>query len=757
MKPFLKYNSKSIIIIAFLVLSNSCTSAIVSQKILYRKIVKESTLKERSRLINKLYADSLEISFGIINPTKSPYNIDNTGRTDVTDVLQQALNDARDSKSILYLPSGKYLVSKTIEGIIGIVEWDQWQYGDPLISNPYFAEASFEYPNVIWGSTLNEGVTIKLADNSEGFQNENSPKPVLYFWARVWRGLFGDKDLDKPTSAINFNQRIMNINIDLGQGNPGAIGIDLQGAEGSSIENVKIRAYDSFCGIRNIPGSGGSIHGIEVYGGKFGILIERSQPSPLISDFKLIDQELYSVFSKSYGPLTLVGGYIVGKGIYCSKSLKHFSGALNLIDVAMQLNDADYAVESSKSIFIDNLICSGVDSIINVANENVVVSDKNKWTKIKNYVAGTTYELNWKDEIYLKRDSIYINNYSSSIVVIDTTIYSTKPSLDFLEMHRSPILKDFYEEKVCNVKLTPYNAKGDGKTDDWIAIQKALNENDVVFIPKGNYLITRPLSLNSRNTLFGISNLNSVITAPNVLLKSEEDEFTNVNKPQPLIYTNDDEDSFSNLSMLRLIVPSLNPSIYALLWRAGSKSIVNSVYIHQSFWHPSASVKNYPLVKINSNGGGRWYNLQNYDYWNQGPDHRFIKVESTIAPLRFYHLQPQFIRSDAMIEFKNSKNIYVYSTKSEGDFPVYFIKDCENVNLYGLSGFIIPFADKAIIEIIDTDRITITNLNPFLNQNFGVNWGDFISFDPAKAYSIRNEKMKINCMDQLVYFFLENN
>ena len=38
----------------------------------------------------------------------------------------------------------------------------------------------------------------------------------------------------------------------------------------------------------------------------------------------------------------------------------------------------------------------------------------------------------------------------------------------------------------CNVKLPPFNAKGDGLTDDTVAIQAALDNQtcDVVYLPK---------------------------------------------------------------------------------------------------------------------------------------------------------------------------------------------------------------------------------------------------------------------------------
>ena len=56
---------------------------------------------------------------------------------------------------------------------------------------------------------------------------------------------------------------------------------------------------------------------------------------------------------------------------------------------------------------------------------------------------------------------------------------------------------------VVNVKDEPYGAVGDGVTDDADAIQRAVDEHEIVFLPKGHYAVSKTIRLRPDTKLIG--------------------------------------------------------------------------------------------------------------------------------------------------------------------------------------------------------------------------------------------------------------
>lgn len=64
-------------------------------------------------------------------------------------------------------------------------------------------------------------------------------------------------------------------------------------------------------------------------------------------------------------------------------------------------------------------------------------------------------------------------------------------------------LDEHIRQSAINVKQPPYNAKGDGVSDDTQAIKDALSNGENIFIPKGTYLISDTISFQNKR-IYGI-------------------------------------------------------------------------------------------------------------------------------------------------------------------------------------------------------------------------------------------------------------
>lgn len=636
----------------------------------------ETEMRDSGRQVLARYSDARLAAQGFLDVTKAPYLADPTGQRDSTAAIQRAVRDGRDARLVTYLPAGRYLVSDTIEGVMGTVRWDHWPYEGQ--SDPWVAYASFDYPCVIAGPSEGGRATIVLADRAPGFQDPKKPKPVVYFWARRETGAAPVPAESQPN--INFNQKILSLDFELGTGNPGAVAIDHRGAEGSTIEDVSVQAAGAFAGILNAPGSGGAMHAIRVTGGRYGLFLPGTQPSPLVSDVVLRDQDEAAIHYRGRGPLTVIGAEIHGAPIRGEFGASRWDGGINLIDSIVSGRGQGPAIVAARSVVLDNVWFDRVGLVARVGDLAPFAGNAASWTYVGRYVGGTVVKAPEYLGGDLRRDPLWLDGRELEAPLLEIGP-SGAPPADLLARHRFPAPPGWSSSTTANVRAAPWHAAGDGKQDDAAAIQAALDARDTVFLPKGVYRISRPLRLRAGTKLFGVTNLLSVITA-----MPGAPAFASAEHPQPLVETVDDPRARSMLAMIKLELPVTNPGVYALRWRAGRNSVVRNIYPIRTTWHPNAPAIGQPMVVVEGGGGGRWYSQTLLGWWAQGPDYRHLLVRGTREPLRFYHLDPLHARSDAIVEFRDAEDVDIYSMKGEGSYTVVAMQDCRRVRLFGYSG-----------------------------------------------------------------------
>lgn len=257
---------------------------------------------------------------GVIDVTKPPYNADNSGKTDCTQVLKQIVDDilAENIKGmkettdkllampdpnarisfeickndgipdvifpeklplgkIIYFPNGTYLVSDTIS------------YSHENLCNIFLGLPGYELSRQIYfKGESRDGVTIRLKDNCRGFEF-GANKPVVSF-------------MRAELSNVAMTNTFEDITIDVGSGNSGAVGLVFFANNTGSIKNVRIVSSDSeyrgYAGleINHEIISGCYVKNLEVIGFQYGVRVIPARHYVTLEHIALKHQKKAGIF-----------------------------------------------------------------------------------------------------------------------------------------------------------------------------------------------------------------------------------------------------------------------------------------------------------------------------------------------------------------------------------------------------------------------------------------------------------------------------
>jgi hypothetical protein len=616
--------------------------------------------------------------------------------SDDTAAILATLAAARDRGLATYLPSGTFLVSDSLKCF------------QRARDNGRRLQLERRKPCVIVGSSIGDRSVLRLLPKAPGFDDAANPKPVIWFWAQSERGpRAGSESPQDGDPTVSFNQVIKSVDIDLrGAGHSGAVGIRHAGSQGSTIEDVSVFADGAFAGLYDTPGQGGGVYDFRVYGGRYGVFATSASRYPLLVGCRFIRQDQaaidwsgnvvfalvgFAIEKTSVGPAITVqpGGPIYGRGFVL------VDGTIASVGPVAIDNSAGKALTLSNVYFSRSQagVRSGDKPPIPVAGSGTQVLDYT-YTGFGylSLIEGETKPAGFER----------VRTTASAPPAAEVLIRRHLWDLDF---------PSFDDPALADVRR--YGARPDDQEDDTDAIQKALDNNSKVLIPKGVFLISRPLVLGASNALVGVAKTHSVL---------RESTRWDGAEGTALVTTVADAKAAPSLSFVLLETQSTART--ALHWRAGGASIVRDIMVGpvSAFYGKRVSNPG-QTFRISDSGGGRWFAVAaewgNIHGATHDPRYYHLLVEGTNQPLAFYglNLERDAVWPQAII--RDSANIDIFYFKTEADewkgrvpAGVLLMERSRKIRLFGMTGNAHP-PGASLVTVDGGDAIQLSQVAGF--------------------------------------------
>lgn len=345
------------------------------------------------------------------------YGAKGDGVTDDTAAIQKAMAENR----FVYIPNGTYLVSDTLE------------WGDDR--------------RVILQGQNQDKTIIKLKNKASGFNDSVNPKAVI-------------QPSQDTVAGQAFQNSIYNLTVDVGSGNPGAIGIKFVNNNQGGISDVTIQSTDpnrlgntGLALTQAWPGPG-LFKNLNIRGFDYGIKVRYPEYSNVFEHIILQNQRIAGI--ENSGNILSIRDLISENSVPAIQNLSDSRGMILVSGGNLQNGSISRsAIENQGgNLYLSNVTSSGYQSVVK-HNSTVIPG-----SFISEYSSTGSYSL------------FPFAGNSFALPVEETPSVSASNLSDW-------------------VSVTQYGANGNDNLDDTAAIQMAINSGKpIVYFPRGTYIIS---------------------------------------------------------------------------------------------------------------------------------------------------------------------------------------------------------------------------------------------------------------------------
>ncbi len=599
--------------------------------------------------------------------TRDSFPVHGDGVGDDTGALQQAIDKIQETanQGIVFVPEGRYRVSKTI----------------------------YIWPGIrVIGYGAARPVLV-LGENTPGYQEKDNENFMVFFagWrpgARRGPGFPGFQPParglgDRPPDAGpgTFYSALSNIDLEIEDGNPGAVGIRAHYAQHCFLAHMDFHIGSGLAGIHE----GGNVaEDVHFYGGRYAIWTRTPSPG---WQFTVIDstfegQREAAIQERAAG-LTLIRPRFrnVPTAIAIDPG---FPDDLWVKDARMEDISGPAVIVSLENsprteINMENVVCSHVGTFALFRESGRKVAGPAPLYRVKVFSHG----LNYAD----------IGSVPETKDIFETAALSALPP---------PMESDIPDLPARDtwVNIHSLGAKGDGSTDDTEAFRKAIAEHRTIYLPTGLYVVSDTIALRPDTVLIGLHP-----SATQIDLLDSTPAFQGVGSPKPMIEA---PNGGTNILIgIGLYTNGINPRAVAAKWMAGARSMINDVRFlgGHGTTKPDGSRENpynnnrtadsdihrrwdaqYPSLWVTDGGGGTFLDIWTPSTFAQAG----MLVSDTSTSGRIYQMSSEHhVRNEVQLHNVSNWQIYALQTEEER----------------GEGGFALP------LEIDGSSNITVANLH----------------------------------------------
>jgi hypothetical protein len=640
--------------------------------------------------------------------TAEEFHVHGDGKEDDSAAVQAAIDKLQAGKGegIVFVGPGRYRISRTI----------------------------YLWPGVrLIGYGAQRPVFV-LGENTPGYQDGiaymfffagarprpagASPVRFLYHPPPTPRGVVPPRNDVPDANPGTFYSAMSNVDFEIGPGNSGAVAIRFHAAQHAFLSHIDFSIGSGFAGVHEVANEAEDLH---FHGGQFGIMARKPSPA---WQFTLIDStfdgQREAAIRENEAGLTLVHDEF--RNVPTAVSIDpHYSDQLwikesrfeNISGPAVVIgNDASRMTE----INFEDVSCSHVPVFAKLRESGREFRQVADTYQVKVFSYGLSLP-------YPGAPAAIQTRYESSS--LSTSPVPTPPAI-------APL-----PDPATWVNIHSLGVKGDGLTDDTVALQKAIDTHTALYFPTGRYLLHDTLTLRPGTVLIGLHPSTTQFD-----LNDGTPGFEGPGSPKPLLLA--PPGGANIITGLGIFTGGFNPSATALLWRSGKDSLVDDVRFlgghgtnapdgtrtnpynatHSADPNPHRKWDaQYPSLWIDG-GGGTFANIWTPDTFAQAG----ILISNTTIPGFVYELSSEHhVRAEIKLNHVANWQLYALQTEEESgesqDASSLEIDHSSDLTIANYHGYRVTHMEKPFpyaVRVADSTNIHFRNVHVDANSSIGL-------------------------------------